>query len=352
MINTPPEIFELASDYLGIYLAGLVGMFLYNVVSAILRGLGDSKTPLKFLAFATVLNIILDPMFIFGVGPFPRLGVAGVAWATVIAQGVSAVLSLHYLYRRSGIVSYQPGTFRFDWELTRLTFRIGIPAGVQQIMVSMAHLIVSSTVNLFGATVVAGFGAAGRLDQFAFMPAHSVSFSVSALVGQNLGAGKVQRVRETVRWGMLLAGGITVIVSIVALVRPDILMSLFTDDAAVLEQGGLYLRYMAFGYVPMSLMFTLGGLLRGSGDTVSTMLMTLVSLWIVRVPLARILSAMPTLGVTGVWIAMATSPLAGLAAHILYYRTGRWQTKAVTGKPPVDGAREGSRKAVPQPAEE
>ena len=161
----------------GIYLAGLVGMFLYNVVSAILRGLGDSKTPLKFLAFATVLNIILDPMFIFGVGPFPRLGVAGVAWATVIAQGVSAVLSLHYLYRRSGIVSYQPGTFRFDWELTRLTFRIGIPAGVQQIMVSMAHLIVSSTVNLFGATVVAGFGAAGRLDQFAFMPAHSVSLS-------------------------------------------------------------------------------------------------------------------------------------------------------------------------------
>ena len=134
LINTPAEIIDMASNTWP-FMAGLIGMFLYNVASAVLRGLGDSRTPLRFLAYATVLNIILDPLFIFGFGPIPKMGVAGVALATIIAQGISAVVSLRYLYVKSGLLNYEPGMFRLDWELTALTFRIGLPAGVQQVLV-------------------------------------------------------------------------------------------------------------------------------------------------------------------------------------------------------------------------
>jgi putative MATE family efflux protein len=332
MINTPEEILDMAMTYLGIFMSGLVGMFLYNAASAILRGLGDSRTPLRFLAYATVLNIILDPIFIFGLGPIPAMGVGGAALATIIAQGISAVLALRYLYIQSGLLHYHPGLLRLDWNLTLLTFRIGLPAGIQQVLVSLSAVVVNSIVNSFGATVIAGFGAGSRLDQFAFMPSMSMGMAVSALVGQNLGAGKPERVSETVKWGAILASSITVIVSIVAIVRPRILMVLFTQDEAVLVEGSRYLRYVALSYIPMALMFTIGGVIRGAGDTVATMYLTLGSLWIVRVPLARYLSSLPQLGVAGVWLAMALGTCIGFVFHLLYYRSGRWKEKVVVQK--------------------
>jgi putative MATE family efflux protein len=329
LINTPAEIIDMASEYLAIFMAGLIGMFLYNVASAVLRGLGDSRTPLRFLAYATVLNIILDPLFIFGFGPIPKMGVAGVALATIIAQGISAVVSLRYLYVKSGLLNYEPGMFRLDWELTALTFRIGLPAGVQQVLVSMSAVVVNSIVNSFGATVIAGFGAASRLDQFAFMPSMSMGLAVSALVGQNLGAGKPERVAETVKWSAILASSITAIVSVIAILRPDILMVLFTKDEAVLREGSRYLRYVSLSYIPMALMFTIGGVIRGAGDTIATMFLTLGSLWIVRVPLARYLSSIPELGVGGVWLAIALGSVMGFIFHFIYYKTGRWKERVL-----------------------
>ena len=334
LINTPDEILDMAMTYMGIFMAGLVGMFLYNVAGAVLRGLGDSRTPLRFLAYATVLNIILDPVFIFGLGPIPAMGVGGAALATIIAQGISAVLALRYLYLQSGLLHYHPGLLRLDWKLTRLTFRIGLPAGIQQVLASLSGVVVNSIVNSFGATVIAGFGAGSRLDQFAFMPSMSMGLAVSALVRQNLGAGKTERVSETVKWGAILASSITVLVSAIAILRPRILMVLFTQDEAVLVEGSRYLRYMAFSYIPMSLMFTIGGVIRGAGDTVATMYLTLGSLWIVRVPLARYLSSLPELGVAGVWLAMLMGTCMGLVFHFLYYRTGRWKRKVIVQKSP------------------
>ena len=329
LINTPSEIIDMAAQYLAIYMAGLIGMFLYNVAGAVLRGLGDSRTPLRFLAYATILNIILDPLFIFGLGPIPRMGIAGVALATIIAQGISAVLSLRYLYVKSGLLRYEPGMFSIDWDLTALTFRIGLPAGIQQVLVSLSAVVVNSIVNSFGATVIAGFGAASRLDQFAFMPSMSMGLAVSALVGQNLGAGKPERVAETVKWSAILASSITAIVSVIAILRPDILMVLFTQDEAVLAEGSRYLRYVSLSYIPMALMFTIGGVVRGAGDTVATMFLTLGSLWIVRVPLAKYLSSIPELGVGGVWLAIALGSVMGFVFQFLYYKTGRWKKRVV-----------------------
>lgn len=333
LINTPPEIFDMASGYLLIFMAGLVFMFVYNVIGAILRGLGDSRTPLIFLIYATVINIILDPLLIFGLGPFPAMGVAGAALATDIAQGISAFLSVRYLAKNLGLIGWNPADYKLDWELTKLTFKIGVPAGIQHTLVSLGILALNSIINTFGKTIVAAYGAAARLDQFAFMPAMSVSLAVSALVGQNLGAGKEERVREIVFWSNILSVTVTMVVALVAIFAPAALLVLFTGDQEVLQAGSLYLRTVGISYLFFSVLFVLQGVMRGAGDTMPTMVITVISLWLVRIPLAKLLSG--TMGIYGVWLAIAFSPVIGLTLTWIYYATGRWKNKVVT-KPSLE----------------
>lgn len=338
LMRTPPAILEPAALYLGIFLTGLVPMFLFNAVSAILRGLGDSVTPLRYLAYATVLNIVLDPLFIFGLGPIPAMGIRGVALATVLAQLIATVVTLRYLAHGTDLLEGKItslSTWRLDRHLAYELFRIGIPAGLQSVVVSFAMMILTAVVNSFGPTTVAAFGAASRLDQFAFLPAFSVSFAATALVGQNLGAQKMERVRETVRWSLLLAGAITVGITLVALLRPTILLVIFTQDEGVIREGITYLRIVGLSYVPLALMFTLSGVLRGAGDTMATMVISLLTLWGIRLPLAIGLSHYLGWGVAGAWWSITFSALAGLALNALYYWRGNWQRKALVKPRPL-----------------
>ena len=266
LMQTPPEIFEQAALYLNIFLTGLVPMFLYNVASSILRGLGDSQTGLRYLAYATVFNIIADPIFIFGVGPIPPMGIRGVAIATVLAQVLSAVLIIRYMVRKTDLVSFDPKLWRLDGQLCLHMFRMGIPAGLQSVVVSFGMIVLTTIINTFGPTVVAAFGVASRMDQFAFMPAQTISFAVTALVGQNLGAQRHDRVREIVRWSTQLAFGITALVTIIAFLHPTLLIRIFTNDPDVLREGVGYLRIVGLSYVPLALMFTVSGVMRGAGD--------------------------------------------------------------------------------------
>ncbi|MBI2914711.1 MAG: MATE family efflux transporter, partial [Firmicutes bacterium] len=183
LINTPPEIIGLASGYLNVFFSGMIFMFIYNTAGGILRGLGDSKTPVIYLVYSTVINIVLDPILIFGFGPIPKMGVMGAAAATVIAQAVAAVLTVHYLRRGTKVIDWEPRSFKPDRELTLQTLRIGIPAGMQFTVVSFSALVVGAIVNAFGKTVVAGFGAASRVELFAFFPAMSFGIAVSSLAG-------------------------------------------------------------------------------------------------------------------------------------------------------------------------
>ena len=328
-INAPLDVLDMAADYLKIFSSGLLGMFLYNGISGILRGLGDSRTPLKFLFYATILNLILDPFFIFGLGPFPRLEVRGAALATIIAQGISALISLRYLFVTSGLVKIKSEFWKIDFKIVKLIFKIGLPAGLQHVFISLSSLLVSSIVNSFGSTIVAGFGAGATIDQFAFMPAMSLGMAVSSLVAQNLGAGKNERVQESVYWSSLITLIITLLISLAAFFIPQLLLFPFTTDPGVIAAGSRYLHYLSFAYIPMALMFTLGGVLRGAGDTFIAMLFTLISLWTIRIPLARYLSQIPTLGIEGVWIGIAVSPLIGLLLNYLYYRSQRWKKSII-----------------------
>lgn len=324
-MQTPPEILEPAALYLGIFLVGLVPMFLFNLFSSILRGLGDSRSPLQFLVYATVLNVVLDPLLIFGIGPVPAMGIRGVALATVFAQTLSAVLLFRHMFRNTDLLSFDARAWRIDTSLLAKLVKIGIPAGLQTMIVSFSMIVLAAIVNTFGPTVVAAFGAAGRLDQFAFMPALSVGLAVTALVGQNLGAGKHERVHEILRWSVLLTGSITAVVTLIAVAAPDLLLRVFTSDAEVLREGASYLRIVGLSYIPMALMFTIVGVLRGAGDTVASMIISFITLWLIRLPLAAYLARGVALGVQGAWAAIAISTLLGLIFNYGYYLTGRWR---------------------------
>lgn len=333
LMQTPEEILEPATLYLNIFLLGLVPMFLYNVASSILRGLGDSQTGLRYLAYATIFNIVADPLFIFGVGPIPAMGIKGVAIATVLAQVLSAVLIIRYLVRKTDLLSFEPELWRLDWSLCRRMFQMGIPAGLQAVVVSMGMIVLTSIINTFGPMTVAAFGVASRMDQFAFMPAQSISLAVSALVGQNLGANRHDRVREIFRWSMQLAFGITAVVTIIAFFNPTLLIRIFTTDADVLREGAGYLRIVGLSYIPLALMFTVGGVLRGAGDTTASMVISVVTLWLVRLPLAYLLAFRLGWGVNGAWMSILVSAVLGFVLHYAYYLTGKWKAKVIISRP-------------------
>ncbi len=325
-IRTPETIKQLASQYLTIIFWGLPFLFLYNAISSILRGMGDAKTPLYLLIYATIINIVLDPLMILGIGPFPPLGVAGAALATTIAQGISGVIGLFVLFKLNIIPLHIKSNW-WDWPIITTMFRLGMPAGVQQSIVSLGILAMTSLVNLFGEKVVAAYGAATRIDQFSFLPAMTISVAISSVAGQNLGFGDYQRSREVFRWGTIIAFCFALPIATLVFFKAENLIRIFITEEKVIAIGKEYLQIAAFSYIPFSLMFAINGFLRGAGDTVQTMINTLISLWLIRLPFSWLLSIYFQLGAKGIWIGMAIGPVAGFLVALAYYRSGRWENK-------------------------
>lgn len=321
-MQTPEEILPHASEYLRIMFIGMIFLFGYNTVGAVLRGLGDARRPLYFLIVASILNVVLDLLFVIGFG----WGIAGAAWATVISQGVSFVIGVAYMQRRPELRTTLR-SMRFDRPLFRSMLRIGLPTGIQQSLVSFGFVALTRIVNPFGTDVVAGYTAATRLDSFAMLPAMNLSMAVSTFVGQNLGAGKPERVRRGYAAGMAMGGAISVVLTAVLIVFRDGLIGLFSTDPGVLRYGGEYLTIVTSFYVLFTAMFITGGVLRGAGDTMVQMVITLIALWGVRIPVAALLSG--TMGTLGIWWSIPAGWSVGFALIFGYYLTGRWKRKVL-----------------------
>lgn len=333
MMNTPADILGYATDYLEVFFLGLVFMFGYNILSSILRGLGDSKTPLKFLFIATVTNLILDPLFILGIGPIPKMGIQGAALATAISQALSFFLALRHLNKTNHLISFRISALKYDKELTARLVKIGLPSGVEQIAVSMGMVVIASLINKFGWETTAAFGAASRIDQFAFFPAMSLGLAVSTLAGQNIGAGKYERLKEIYKWGSIATITVTGITTVLVLISPTFILKMFTTDAQVLKIGSQYLRILGLSYIPFAMSFVVNGMLRGAGVTLPSMFFSIASLWIIRVPLGNYLSSIDSLGSNGIWIAMAVSSVLSLVMSQVYYSSGVWKKKTLMLKP-------------------
>ena len=336
LINLPEELMPMATSYFTIYASGLVVFFAYNGVAAILRGLGDSITPLYFLVMATVLNIALDLLFIVKLG----WGIEGAAFATIIAQGVAFIVAVFYLNKNHELIKFNLREFAFDWEIFKQSLRIGLPTGLQQAFVALGMMALMSIVNGFGTDVVAGYTAAGRLDSLAVIPAMVFAQALATFVGQNIGAGKIDRVKKGLTRTMLMSSAAAIIMSILLIIFKYPLMSLFTRDQAVIDIGGEYLTIVTSFYLLFTGMFVYGGVMRGAGDTIIPMFLTIFSLWIIRIPTAVFLSQETIhifglsirgagMGQTGIWWSIPIGWGIGLALSYIYYKTGKWKHKSV-----------------------
>jgi putative MATE family efflux protein len=325
LMDTPPEIFSMASAYLKISLSGIIFLYMSFTISQILRGLGDTVRPLMFMGAGVILNAILDPFLIIGIFPFPKMGLNGAALASVISQAVSLTIALTYLNRKSHLVAIHFRRLRFDRHITWLIARIGFPSTVEQCLISVGSAFVTKYVNFFGPAAIAAFGAGSRIDMVAMMPAIAIGMSATALTGQNLGARKPERVKEVFKWALLLGTMISGVVAVFAISFPKTILSMFTHSEPVLAIGVQYLRTVGPCYFLFALIFVSMGVVNGAGQTIIPMILTLISLWAVRVPLAWYLSQNTPLKVRGIWIAMAAGFIVTSTIGYLYYLTGRWK---------------------------
>lgn len=323
LLGLPEEIMPQATQYLRIYLSGMIIFFGYNGTSAVLRGMGDSKTPLYFLVIATVSNIILDLLF---VAVF-KWGVAGAAYATLLSNGLAFGLAIYWLNKTHKLVRIAIRGLHFDREVFQQSIRIGLPTGIQQTMVAMGALVLLGIVNKFGTNTIAGFSVASRLDSLAMIPAMSFSQALSTFVGQNIGANKSERIKAGLIATVKMSGLVTVIITVFIVLAGQTMMSIFTNDIEVIRIGSQYLTIVSSFYILFTLMFLYNGVMRGAGDTLIPMFATILSLWLVRLPLAWYLSG--EIGESGIWWAIPVGWAIGLILSFTYYKSGRWKLKTV-----------------------
>jgi putative MATE family efflux protein len=327
LIQLPEDIIPEAKTYLNIYLGGLIVFFGFNGTSAVLRGLGDSKTPLYFLIIATLFNIGFDFLFIVALD----FGIAGAAYATILSQAGAFITAIVYLNKTHEIIRFHfKGLLRFDKEIFKKSFRVGFPSGLQNTIMALGLSALWGIVNTFGTNVAAAYSAAIRVDSLAIMPAMNLSAALSTFVGQNIGAQKTERVQSGLQVTMIISFLITLVLSALIILFRENLMGLFTGEMAVIEVGKEYLLIVGASYMLLTFLLMISGVLRGAGDTLVPMFLTLLSLWVIRVPAAYLLSG--EIGETGVWYASPISWFSGALLSYLYYRTGKWREKGVVNQ--------------------
>lgn len=280
LVNTPAgATMEMSAAYLSIIFIGMIGTFGYNLNAGILQGLGDSVSSLVFLAVATALNIGLDLLFVAVFG----WGVAGVAWATIISQMVSFILGAFFIVRKLRLTTLRIRDLRFEPVILAESVHIGLPNGVLNILFSLGNMAIQRLINGHGPTFMAAYSISGRLDSLAFMPIASFSSAVITFTGQNVGAGKLDRVRYGFRATHLMSGAVCLAVSLAVTLSSYFLMSLFTRDLEVIEIGVGVLRRVMPTYVLLSVLFITSSVLRGAGDIAWPFAAQLVSFLFVRI---------------------------------------------------------------------
>ena len=331
LLDTPDSLINWCTSYLMILLWGSAGLAYYNILCGILRGLGDSLSALLYLLIATVINIVLDIWFVAGF----EMGVAGVALATVIAQLVSAVLCLWKLHTMTDLFDMNVSYLKPDWENVGTVIRLGLPSGLTQAIFSMAMVVVQSLTNSFGEMIIAANVIIMRVDGFAMMPNFSFGTAMTTYAGQNVGAGYYDRVKQGAKQGTLIAAGTSAAITGLILLFGPYLMGIFTNTRELAVLSAEMMKILAVGYIAVAVTQSLSGVMRGAGDTMTPMWISLITTVVVRVPLAYGLvnltktPALPQGRYECLWISMLCSWVLGALITFLFYRLGSWKKKAL-----------------------
>ncbi len=331
VLNTPESIFEWCVDYLSISIIGVAGLAYYNILSGIIRGLGDSFSTLVYLLVATVINIVLDVYFVASLG----MEVAGVALATIIAQFVSSALCLLKLSKMKNFFDFGFKYMKPRAKYIKTVVRLGLPSGLTQAIFSSAMIVVQSLTNQFGEAFIAANVIIMRVDGFAMMPNFSFGMALTTYAGQNVGANLYDRVRKGAKQGTFMAVGCSTLITVVLLFFGKYLMMLFTDTASLVDMSNKLMRILAVGYIAMAITQSLSGIMRGAGDTTTPMWISLITSVAVRVPLAYGISfltrtpELPNGMKECIQISLLCTWVMGAVLTFIFYRIGKWKTKAI-----------------------
>lgn len=331
LLGTPDSILDWCTSYLHIMFIGIAGMAFYNILSGILRGMGDSISALLYLVVASGLNIVLDLLFVAKFG----MGVSGVALATAIAQGVSAVLCMLRLMKMKDAFDIKLIYMKMTKKHSIDIIKLGVPSGVTQAIMSMAMLVVQSLTNSFGEQFIAANVIVMRVDGFAMLPNFSFGTAMTTYAGQNIGAKKFDRVTKGAKQGTVMGLGISAIITATILFFGRPLMSIFTETESLVELSMNMMKILAVGYLAMAMIQSLSGVMRGAGDTVTPMWISMIMTIVIRVPIAYGLAyvtrspQLPQGRQESVYISLLISWILGAIMTGVAYKKGKWKKKVV-----------------------
>lgn len=331
LLDTPESIIGWCHSYLLILFIGCAGLAYYNILSGVLRGLGDSVSALLYLLVSTGINIVLDLVFVAQLG----MGVNGVALATVIAQAVSALLCLLRLMKMTEYFDFKGCYLKLQKKYTRKIIRLGLPSGITQAIFSMAMIVVQSLTNSFGEMFIAANVIVMRVDGFAMMPNFSFGTAMTTYAGQNVGAKRDDRVIQGAKQGTLIAVGTSAVITALILLFGKWLMGIFTNTAELVELSRNMMGILAVGYIAMAVTQSLSGVMRGAGDTMTPMWISIVTTIFIRVPIAYGISfltrtpELPHGRQECIFISLLASWLIGALITFIFYKRGKWREKAV-----------------------
>lgn len=338
-LGAAADVLPLAASYLQVSFVGLPFLFAYVIFQSLMRGVGDARTPLLIVSGTVALNFVLDPLFIFGFGPVPGIGVSGAALATVICQGLAAVVGLAMLFSGRYGIHLVARHLRPDFALLWRLFKLGTPAAVEQSTRALGLMLMTILVAGFGTTTLAAYGIGVRMLSFVIIPALGLSQATSALVGQNVGAGKFGRAERTTYLSAVIALVGLSAFGVLGFIFARDLVTLFVPGAPdVIEKGTLFVRITAFTYGLIGAQQVITGAFRGSGNTLVAMAIALVSLWMLQFPLAWILSERTSLGEVGIWIAYPVQNVITAAIAWIWFARGSWKRRSVLDTPEPERA--------------
>lgn len=326
LLNTPESILDWCTSYLQILFLGIGGLAYYNILCGVLRGLGDSVSALLYLIVASVLNIILDLVF---VAKF-NMGISGVALATVISQSVSAVLCVRKLMKMTDMFDFKKKYLKMNKKISLNVIGLGLPSGVTQAIISMAMILVQSLTNSFGEQFIAANVIVMRVDGFAMLPNFSFGTAMTTYAGQNVGAGNYDRVSKGAKQGTIMAMGFSAVITASILIFGKYLMGIFTSTDTLVTLSMQMMRILAVGYIAVAVTQSLSGVMRGAGDTMTPMWISIVQTIVIRVPLAYGLvylsksAAYPKGRCELLFISLVVSWVMGAVLTAIFYRKGKW----------------------------
>jgi len=332
IMGTPPEILADATQYLRVTFLGFVFVFGYFVFESLMRGLGSVQAPMRIVFLTVVLNAILDPLFIFGWGPVPAWGVSGAAVATLCTQALATVIGFAILLRGKNGLHLTLADFKPDYAFMKKAFFIGFPSSIEQSARAFGFTIMTALVAAFGTVTIAAYGIGIRALTFIIIPAMGLSIATSALVGQNIGAGKMDRAVETNRIGSILAFVVlTIAGAVLWFVARPLSAAFIPDGGDAIDQSAQFIRILAptFGLIGWQMVLT--GTIRGAGDTKAPMILTIISQYLIQFPLAYLFAVTFEMGSVGIWWSFAAANVLSTVVVVLWYMRGTWKQKNILG---------------------